>query len=142
MIVRAAHPSDFAWICQRTGIAPAADMRVIEAVDDSGRTLAQIAAEGWTPNAVRLHIAVDEPIALRDLLRAAAIWIFQQAGKRVAIGVVKGDHARSLRLAKRIGFREVYRVRDGWAEGVDLVALELRKEWCRWHHEPARKVAA
>ena len=142
MIVRAATPSDYAWICQRTGIAPTADMRVIEAVDSSGRIVAQIAAEGWTPNACRVHIAVDEPIALRDLLREAALWLFVQAGRRVAIAVIKSDHARSLRLSKRIGMREVYRVRDGWEQGVDLVALELRKEWCRWQHESARKVAA
>lgn len=141
IIVRAALPDEYGWLCERTGIAPTADMRVIQSCTVDGRILAQIAAEGWTPNAVRLHVAIDSPIALRSLLREAARWIFVQAGRGVAIGVIKADNSRSLRLAKRIGFREVYRLADGWAKDVDLVTLELRREWCRWHYEPERKVA-
>ena len=142
MIVRASRPDELAWLCERTGIAPTGDMKAVQACDAFGRIYAQVAAEGWTPNAVRLHIAVDEPIALRSLLHAAAVWIFDQAKRGLALGVIKSDNARSLRLAKHIGFREAYRVQDGWAKGVDLVALEMRREWCRWQHDPMRKVAA
>jgi RimJ/RimL family protein N-acetyltransferase len=140
MIVRAAPPENVRWLIQQTGLVPALDLRVVEAVDASGRILGQIGAERWTDGAVMLHWAVAEPIALRMLLPEVARWIFVQGGRRVAIGVTPGDNGRALRLAKRIGFHELARIRDGPRPGVDSVILEMRAEECRWL-VPARKVA-
>ena len=140
MIIRASRPDELGWLCERTGIAPTGDMRAIEAVEGD-RILAQIAAEGWTPNGVRCHIAVDDPHCLRALVREATWWIFEQTGRGVIFAIIKSDHVRSLRLATGLGLRETNRIRDGWDKNVDLVCLELRREWCRWHRLP-RKVAA
>jgi hypothetical protein len=142
MIVRAAPRDHYRWIVERTGLEETAGMRVVEAVADSGRILAQIAGTGWTPNAVMIHIAVEEPMALRQLLHAAAVWIYEQARREVVLGLIAADNRRSLRLAKHIGMREVYRVKDGHKQGVDLVALEMRREDCRWLQHRTEEVAA
>lgn len=140
MIVRAARPDEYGWIVERTGLEPTARMRVIEAVNDSGRIVAQIAGTNWTPNSVMVHWAVEEPAALRALVPAACEWIYNQAGRGIALGMVAANNDRSMRAARHIGFRELYRLKDGHAPGVDLVAMELRKEGCRWLSAP-RKAA-
>ena len=141
MIVRAAAPESFAWLLARAGGEPTPTMKAIEAVDASGRILGMVAGASWTPASVTVSIAIDDPCAARPLLKAAATWIFEQTDRLTMLAVIREDNTKSLRFAKGAGFREVYRVRDGWRLGIDLVVLEGRREWCKWHRL-ARKVAA
>lgn len=130
--VSAALPSDFGWIQERTGCARTNGFKAIKATDDAGRILGMVAYDGWTENAVQAHMAVDTPVAWRALLKPAFEYPFIQAGKSVILAIIPAGNARSVNLAKRFGFRETYRVRDGWATGEDLVLLEMRREECRW----------
>lgn len=132
--VVAALPHDFGWIQQRTGCGRTAGFKAIKAVDDSGRILGMVGYDGWTENAVQAHMAVETPIAWRALTGPAFAYPFLEAGKSVILAIIPASNARSVKLARRFGFRETYRVRDGWAVGEDLVLLEMRREECRWLH--------
>lgn len=137
MIIQAAQPEHFGWLTERTGYIPGGDFRAIEAVHD-GRILAMVGYDNWLWTSARAHIAVDVPV--RSILRPAFSYPFEEAGRRILLGQVSAGNEKSLRLAKHLGFREVYRTRDGAAEGQDLVFLEMRKEDCRWLYA-ARKAA-
>jgi hypothetical protein len=125
---------------ERTGCAYTPAATAIEAVDSAGRVWGMVLFDGWTPNGVQLHVAVDAPVAWLSLVRPMFQYVFEQCSKGVLWGLVLGNNRRSLRLAKGLGFVEADRVRDGWALGVDLVRVEMRKENCRWLL-PARKAA-
>ena len=134
MIIEATE--DFEWIRSRTGCAVGKGFRAI-AAKDGDRTLGMVGFDGWWGDpgkggSVQMHVAIDVPISVRKLARAAFDYVFNQAGKSVAIGVVPSHNARALKFDLWLGFREVHRVVDGWAPGDDMVFLEMRRADCRW----------
>ena len=136
--VRIAPPENMGWICRRAGVRPEAGLGVLEAVDESGRILGQVGFNGWTPNSVCLHIALDSPAALRSLLAVGFDETFKRVG--IAYAAVLSTNPRSLRLTRHLGFREVFRARDAWSPGVDVIWHEMRREECRYLRRE-RKVA-
>lgn len=141
MRVRAALPGEYGWLCQSTGYAPASDFRAIVAVDEAtGRIEGLVGYDHWMPNSVHMHVRLASP-ACRGLVRAAFEYPFQQVGCGVALGFTPAHCGEGVRLAKRLGFREAYRIREGWAVGVDTVVFEMRREECRWLSSETRKVA-
>jgi RimJ/RimL family protein N-acetyltransferase len=87
-----------------------------------------------------MHVALASVAGSRAILRPAFEYPFADCGKSVILGCVPASNARSVHLAERLGFRVTHRTRDGWAPGVDLVGLEMRREECRWL-EAERKAA-
>lgn len=106
--------------------------RAIKCVDEAGTIRGMVGYDCWTESAVQAHMAVDTPLAWRAMAPAAFEYPFLQCGKSVILGLIPASNARSVKLAKRLGLRETYRVRDGWSEGVDLVVLEIRRHECVW----------
>lgn len=130
MPVRAATADEFSYLTERSGYLPGSGFRgIVQEV--GGRVVGLVGFDGWTPNAVWMHVAVDSAGACRELLRAAFLYAFVETGRGVALGSVRASNARSLRLASRLGFRECARIHGGWARGEDVVLLELRREECR-----------
>lgn len=120
------------WIEARAGCVLTRHARAIAAVDSAGTILGMVAFDAWTESSAQMHVAVDRPIAVRALLGAAFHYLFEQAGRAIAIGFVRVGNERALKFDKKVGFREVARIADGWDIGEDLVVLELRKADCRW----------
>lgn len=132
MRVEAATAEDLAWLCQRAGCVLTGNAKGVAVKDSQGRTRGVVGYDGWTPNSVQCHMAVNTPVAWRALLRPAFAYPFEEAGRRVILAVIPAGNVRSVHLAKRFGLRETHRVRDGWAPGEDLVLLEMRAEECPW----------
>jgi RimJ/RimL family protein N-acetyltransferase len=131
MIVRAAHPSHYVWICQRAGCAPTGAFRAIEAVDGE-RILAMVGYDRWSPGSVEMHVAIDDPRAVLALRRPAFSYPFEEVGVDVVWGRVRSDNEKALRLDRALGFREVFRGKGWAAPGVDAVIFEMRRAECRW----------
>lgn len=136
--MRAATPEERAWFSIRVGFPLTEMARGIAAVGADGRIRAMIVFDLWSHNAAEGHILVEEPIALRPLMRAAARWFFIENGKGVLVGRVRASNTKALRLDRRLGFREAYRIRDGAKRGEDLVLMEMRREECSWLSAPRR----
>lgn len=132
MTVRAATTSELAWIVERTSCALTPGARGLAAVDAQGRIVGMVVFDGWTESAAVMHVAFDKPIACRSLLFASFDYLFNQCGRELALGILPSHNEKALAFDKKVGFREAYRVRDGWAAGDDLVLIELRKNDCRW----------
>jgi len=128
----AGHAEAFEWIEGRTGCVLTRRARAIQALDASGRIRGVIAYDCWTESGVQAHMAVDSPVVWRSLLRPAFSYPFVEAGREVLLGIIPADNAKSCGMAKRLGFREAYRVVDGWSTGVDLVLFQMRRHECRW----------
>ena len=132
MIVRAAPPEHFRYLNERAGVAITPTFKAIEAIDEKGTVHGMFGYDGWTPNAVVMHVALDTAVALRHLLRPAFGYPFVQLGLGVALCAIRGDNVRSLRLTEHVGFRRVYTIRDCFGVGIDQMIFELRREECRW----------
>lgn len=141
MRVLATTSADLMWIRQRTGCGLTPAAKGIKAVDASGRIRGLVAYDGWTPNSMQAHMAVDSPIVWRSLLVPSFSYPFEECGKGLLLGIIAADNPRSLAMVVALGFRETYRVRDGWSAGVDTVLFEMRREECRWVAQQKREAA-
>lgn len=132
MIVQAAPREHFGWIAERAEIGIGPGTRALEAVRPDGSIAGMVAFDGWMPGAVCLHVAVDSPMALRRLIAPAFGVAFDGFKRRVVLAMVVASNEESLRLVKGLGFREVFRGKDWFAPGQDLVFHEMRRDECRW----------
>ena len=97
------------------------------------RIVAAIVLDSWTANSCTAHIAIEDPLVLRHgFLELGCDFIFNHANRGVVIGLVPANNHKALKFDKHIGFKEVYRIKDGYAVDVDYVILEMRRESCRW----------
>ena len=95
---------------------------------------AMVLYDHWTENAVQMHVYSEDPKMLFDKEYLHEVFWFPFIyGKRgLAFGVTPCNNAPSLAVSRYLGFKEVYRIKDGWAAGTDMAILELRREECRW----------
>jgi RimJ/RimL family protein N-acetyltransferase len=88
----------------------------------------------WTHNSVQMHVWAKAPRYLFNPgFLHEAFWFPFEFGKRgLAFAVTPGDNKPSLAVARALGFKEVYRIKDGWKLGTDMVIQEMRRQDCRW----------
>lgn len=132
MIVQAAPKEHLDWIIARAGCVLTPDARAIEVLDGKKRIRGMIAYDNWTPNAVQAHMVVENPIIWRHLIGPAFSYPFLQAGKRIILGIIPSHNKKSVAMTKRLGFRCIRTIRDGWSDGDDLIVFEMRRDECQW----------
>ena len=132
------YPEEYEWLVERSGCDITPGFKAIKVVDAEGKIHGMVGYGNWTANAVVLTIALDNPAALREVLKWGFRYPFEQCGRGIALAVVRGRNKRSLSLCNKVGFREVYRVKDGIEVGEDMVMFQMRREDCRYI---ARKAA-
>jgi hypothetical protein len=120
----------FSWLVERTKCATTEGFRAIEAFDDRG-IQGMVGFDYWTPNAVQMHVAAS-PAAVRSLLWPAFHYAFEQAGRGLAIGITPASNERACAFNRRCGWREAYRIKDGWTVGEDMIVFEMRRNECRF----------
>jgi len=127
-MIRAASPVEIAWVCGKLPLTFKPDMR---GVCNDG---AMVVYDGWTPNAVQVHIYSKGPTYLlrRDFLLEVFSYAFLQCGKGLVYTVTPASSTESLVVSKALGFRETFRQVDGWDSGVDMVYKEMRRDECRY----------
>lgn len=131
MIVQAAPPEHYRWIQERTQCSMTPGFRALEALDH-GRIAGMVGYDFWTPAAVNMHVALEDPRSCLPLIKHAFRLPFEAVGKAMVLAVIVSDNVKSIEFVKRLGFRETYRVKDGWSPGVDQVLFEMRRDECRW----------
>lgn len=132
MRVQVAPSEHYPWLWERTGLAPTAYFRALEAVDHSGAIRGMVGYDTWMNRTCFMHVALDSPVAVRTLLRPAFHSLFVDAGYEVAMGMVRQSNVRSRRLAERLGFELQHVIREGWSKDEHLFLYEMRRANCRW----------
>jgi RimJ/RimL family protein N-acetyltransferase len=130
------------WLERQAKCSLSARAVGVAAVDESGGIHGMVAFDDVTRGSCEVHIALKSPAAFRTLAGDVFRRAFETLGVRVVLGTVPADNQRGRRIARHLGFKETHRVRDGWAEGVDLVIHELRREDCTRWLAAAKKEAA
>lgn len=130
MQVRAATPQERALLAQVVGIHLTPEARGIVAMEGDV-VRGGVLYDGWTENAVQVHMAASTPRVWESLLPAAFEYPFLEAGRGVLIGHVRASNRASVKRTRLLGFTEVARIKDGAAEGDDILVFTLRREDCR-----------
>jgi hypothetical protein len=126
--------SEWAWFHQRTFTIACEDSQGIVAYDDSTQTIAAVCvADSFTVDACNVHFAIERPIVIKHgFLHEIARHLFIACGRKRIFGLVPANNSKALKLDTHIGFREVARVPDGYAEGIDYVVLRMDRETSPW----------
>lgn len=124
---------DWPWVEKTLHCHLVEDTTGIVAIDAEGDYAGVVVMDGWTPSSVFVHIAVLNPMVLRHgFLSKAADAIFSHAGRELVLGMVPSNNEKALAFNKKIGFTELFRIKNGFDYGVDYVILEMRRDDCRW----------
>lgn len=126
-------PLDWAWATERTQATRCEDTKGILALNEDYDIVAATIMDSWSYNSVIMHIAIDDIWCMKHGYPEEVFnYVFNTAGKGIAIGITPADNPKALNFNKRVGFEEIYRIRDGYRLGTDYVVQEKRKENCKY----------
>lgn len=133
-MIRAATKAEIEYICTKIDYAPSVRCNGIIINNDISGIGAACIYDTWTHSAVQMHGYSTDPKYLFNpaFCRAMFEYPFVEQHKMLAFTVTPCDNTASIALARFLGFKEVYRIRDGWKPGTDMVIQELRRENCRF----------
>jgi|TARA_R110000782_G_scaffold110187_1_gene199354 RimJ/RimL family protein N-acetyltransferase len=120
------------------------DSRGIIAFDEHDNMVAGSVMDSWTDNSCMIHVFIGNPFALKHgFAHEVFNYAFNIANRGVIIGCTPADNKKALKFNANMGFEEQTRIKDGYAEGVDFVITQLRKENCKFiaQQEKIRRVA-
>lgn len=113
--------------------SPTVGFRSIGQLNEYFELVAAVGYDHWTPNSVQMHIWIPRPQEVsKSFFREGFRYPFEMCDKGLVIGLTPGNNAPALHFNRRVGFKEVYRMRDAWDKGIDVVVQEMRREDCRW----------
>lgn len=120
---RAMTPLDYEEFTRATSYYPGPQFGGVVAWSDAG-VMGMVGIDGWTPTSVMMHWFIKHPRCIMPLWSEVTGYLAQH-GKRKIIGSTPSDNVRALRMIfNKLGFVEVARIKDAWAEGVDIVISE------------------
>ena len=135
---RAMTDNDWEWLRSRALTIRCEDTQGIVAYEaKTGKILAMCAIDSFTQNSCSTHMAIDDPTVLRHgFLQELARHIFITCGRSNVIGLVPSTNKRAIRFNKHIGFREIARIPDAIADGIDYVVMQMTRDECKWLEVP------
>lgn len=121
------------WVKATTHLALSEQTRGIVAVDGTGEYVGCVVFDNWMKSSVNVHLALDNPMALRrGLFQEAAQFVFETCEKEVMVSPCSADDERANKIVARAGFTEAARIKDGWDFGTDMIIYKMAKADCRW----------
>lgn len=109
--------------------------------EKDGEPIGAAILDSWTYNSVQIHVGVVNPICMRRLPYEVANYVFNTAGRKMIIGLTPSDKTKAMRLNEHLGFKEVMRIPDAYADGIDYVVYHMKKEDCKYLPKELRKAA-
>ncbi len=136
--------AEWEWIRSRSYPILVSDTQGIVAYDEkTGKIAGIVVMDSWTPSGCQTHFAIDNPMCIRrGLFREVAIHIHVTCGRPYLFGLVPANNEKALAFDLKMGFEEVARVPDGFAEGVDYIVLRMAREDNPWLPEEFKQEAA
>jgi L-amino acid N-acyltransferase YncA len=114
-------------------LPPSGDFQAFGSVSETTNTLMGVVAfNGFWGHVCTMHTAGEGNWISRKLIWRSFDYPFRQLGLRAVLAPVAASNERALRFDRKIGFKEVHRVSEGWDAGDDLIVLQLLREDCHW----------
>ena len=139
--IRGIKPEDWAWIANRANPVLCEDTDGIVAVRN-GELEAAAVFDSFSETSCTCHLVIENPFVIRHgFLTYGFLFAFIAKDLKLLVGYTPSNNHEALRLNKKLGFRETYRIPEAYMQGVDLVVQEMRRDECRWLNTEVKKVA-
>jgi hypothetical protein len=132
---RAFHgPADWGWVQEQVPVLRVEDTAGIMAVDeDTNTTIAACIMDNFTNNSVQAHFMLTFNMVFRHgFMQEVYDYVFTHLGKKYMYGLVPSSNEKAVRINEHMGFTEKVRMPDAFADGVDYIVMELKKENCKY----------
>lgn len=126
-------PLDWPWIESVLPLHRVDDTSGIVAVDlDTAANVGACIMDNWSANSVQAHIIVTNPLLLRHgFLELITGLVYEDMGCKYIYGQVPSNNTKALKLNTHMGFKEVARLKEAYADGVDYVIMEMHRDDCK-----------
>lgn len=121
-----------AFLRQHEVIATASEDYQAFGVVRNNKLIAVVGYKGFHARTCTMNAAGHGHWLSHEFLRVIFDYPFRQLNLVSVFAIVDEHNYPSLKLIKHVGWKEVYRVKDGSARRGDLIYLEMRREDCRW----------
>lgn len=139
--IRALQKPDWDWVQTRVGCILCEDTDGVMALRGRDLVAASI-FDQFSETSCFCHLVMEDPFVIRsDFLFYSFAYPFWARNKELLVGCTPADNKEALRLNKKMGFREVYRIPEAYKKGVDLVIQEMRRDECRWLDRRTKRAA-
>jgi hypothetical protein len=129
------------WVRTRAHPIACSDSQGIVAYDDRG-IQAVCVADSFTVDACSVHFAIDSPFAIRSgFFNEVARHLFIECDRKKIFGLVPASNKKAIKLDTHMGFKEVARIPDAYAEGVDYIVLRMDRKTSRWLSDEQKEAA-
>lgn len=128
---------DWGWINKMLPIFQVEDTSGMVVMDKNEPVGAMI-MDNWTNNSVQAHFILKNPMVLRTgFLEICFDYIFNVRGRKVVYALIPSNNVKSIKITIHMGATEKCRFEEAYADGVDYIVMELRKENCKYLEEAA-----
>ncbi len=114
------------WLHARSGLPLQRDFYGIARRNSDGDIIAAFGFDSFQPHGCQLHLSTEPHGMTRGLLEAVFQTAFVQWNYRYLAAIIQIENAKSLRIARRLGFTEVGKIPGELFFGV------LYSDQCRW----------
>jgi hypothetical protein len=130
-VIRALTALEIHTIAGRIDYKPTTGARGVAMMKDRVAQAA-ILYDHWTYNSVNCHIYSISPKALFNPEFLYEIFSYPFSIVGILLAITPADAEASLKVSQALGFKEIFRVKDGWKVGVDMVFKQMLRDECRW----------
>jgi hypothetical protein len=126
---------EWSWFYNLNNVTMLPDMTSILAYNvETKEPLACCIMDTWTETSCQVHFAIENPMVLRHgFFEEITKFVYDTSDRLIMYGLVPSDNKKALSVDKKIGFREITRLKDAFKRGVDYVLLEMRSEDCNFY---------
>lgn len=136
------HALHWDWVKMRAAPLLCEDTCGIMAIRDTGDILAAAVFDSFTNTTCMVHLAIENPLAIRSgLLTEAANYLFHTRNRERIFGMTPSNNDRALKFNRHMGWVELYRVENAYDVGVDYVVQVITKADCKWLLDQPQKEA-
>jgi len=119
------------WLSEKTELTPTKNLRCVGRRGSEGGIIGVVGYDGFTDASTQIHFAGEGNWLSRGLLWAMFDYPFRVANVELVFGCIKSSNHRSLRLARRLGFKQEHVLR-GMFRDCDGVLMSMTRDECRY----------
>jgi len=114
-----------------TGYNPHTD-QCISRVTRDGEFLGGTIYTGFNGAVIWGHFAGVDGWLSPELVWVSFDYPFMQLGVNQILATVGSSNTKALNLVKRLGFKQLYKIKEGAPKGSDLILFSMSKANCKW----------
>jgi len=134
---------EWEWIWERAHPLWCRDTGGIVAINENADIQACCVFDSFTVDACSVHFAIDNPFVIKHgFLHEVARHLFIHCDRKRIFGLIPSNNEKAHKLDLHIGFREVARIPDAYAEGIDYIVVRMDRDDSRWLEPMKIKKAA